>query len=285
MPAAVSISGDRGLTAPEDLPELGKIGVFGGVYNNHRALAALLEEARTRRLEGLFCLGDVGGFGPCPDRVFPLLKEGNVRVVQGNYDHSVGHGLPDCACGYTDPADNHYARLAYGYTLANTAPENRRWLAGLPVELRLRLGDRSVLLCHGSPRRTNEFLWESTSSTAFLGRLARDAGADVVLVTHTGLHWQRELAGARRFANVGVIGRPANDGRTEVWYATVEALPAARGGGVEIRLLPLAYDHEALAREMEAEDLPAEFVQTIREGWWTTCLEALPAKERARGRY
>jgi hypothetical protein len=36
---------------------------------------------------------------------------------------------------------------------------------------------------------------------------------------------------------------------------------------------------------MEDEALPEEFVETIRAGWWTTCLEVLPAKERARGRF
>jgi hypothetical protein len=36
---------------------------------------------------------------------------------------------------------------------------------------------------------------------------------------------------------------------------------------------------------MIAEGLPQEFVDTITGGWWTTCLEILPAKERAAGRY
>ncbi len=49
--------------------------------------------------------------------------------------------------------------------------------------------------------------------------------------------------------------------------------------------LPVDYDHERLAREMEAEELPPEFVETVRTGWWTSCLEILPAKERAQGRY
>jgi len=47
----------------------------------------------------------------------------------------------------------------------------------------------------------------------------------------------------------------------------------------------VAYDFEGLAREMEEEALPPEFVETIRTGWWTTCLEILPAKERARGKF
>ncbi len=39
-------------------------------------------------------------------------------------------------------------------------------------------------------------------------------------------------------------------------------------------LVPLAYDHQRLAREMRAERLPDEFVETV--------LEVLPAKERYR---
>ena len=53
----------------------------------------------------MFCLGDLGAFGPHPDRVFPLLFDNNVECIQGNYDHSIGNDLNDCQCGYTDPRD------------------------------------------------------------------------------------------------------------------------------------------------------------------------------------
>jgi hypothetical protein len=36
---------------------------------------------------------------------------------------------------------------------------------------------------------------------------------------------------------------------------------------------------------MRAERLPKEFVATVQSGWWTTCLEILPAKERRAGRH
>src|SRR4030095_14945621 len=133
--------------------------VFGGVYNNALALEATLEDARRRDVEAVFCLGDMGGFGPHPDRVFPLLQDG-VQSIQGNYDESVAQGKADCGCGYTDPRDNHYARISYEYTFRHTATENQRWLGSLPPSLRIGLGDRRVLMCHGSPRVINEFLWE-----------------------------------------------------------------------------------------------------------------------------
>src|SRR5437667_8513072 len=61
--------------------EYRRIAVFGGVYSNGPALLAMLEDARRRDVEAIFCLGDMGGFGPHPDRVFPLLREGGVLAI------------------------------------------------------------------------------------------------------------------------------------------------------------------------------------------------------------
>lgn len=257
-----------------------RIAVLGGIYSNYLALAAALHDAARRRAEAIYCLGDLGAFGPHPDRVFPLLHAHGVACIQGNYDHSIGHGLADCQCGYTDPRDNHFARLSYAYTLAHTQAANRAWLRALPAQRRITLGRYRVLMCHGSPRRTNEFLWESTTSSAFLTRLLQQHDADAVLGTHTGIKWHRPLPGDRHFVNVGVLGRPENDGRTQVWYALVTADPQLR-----VEFIPVGYDHERLAAETDAEGLPAEFSATVRTGWWTTCLEVLPGKERRRGRY
>ncbi len=229
----------------------------------------------------MLCLGDLGAFGPNPDKVFPLLRDAEIPVVRGNYDDSISRGLDDCRCGYTDPRDNYYARLSYQYTFSNTSPENRKWMSGFPDEIRFRLGGLDVLGFHGSPRQRNEFLWESATPTHFLTKLAREHRADVLVGTHTGIHWKRRLSSQSWYVNVGALGRPANDGRTEVWYAILRADVRQ----LEVEFVPLAYDHQALAHEMATEELPIEFIDTIRTGWWTTCLEILPAKERARGRF
>jgi predicted phosphodiesterase len=257
-----------------------RIAVFGGIYSNDLALAAALADAHRHGVEAIYCLGDMGAFGPHPDRVFPLLRENRVLCIQGNYDNSIGNGLADCQCGYTDPRDNHFARISYAYTFAHTSPANRAWLRDLPGQRRIELGRYRLLLCHGSPRRMNEFLWESTTSSAFLAHLLQQSQTDVILATHTGIKWHRALPADRHFINVGVLGRPENDGRTNVWYAVLSADPDLR-----VEFVPVTYDHERLAAEMRAENLPEEFVRTVLTGWWTTCLEVLPSKERRRGPY
>jgi predicted phosphodiesterase len=300
-----------------------RIALFGGIYSNYLALEAAIADARRRGVDALYCLGDLGAFGPHPDRAIELLRDNSVACVRGNYDDSIGRGLADCQCGYTDDRDNHFAQLSYDYTFAHTSPHNRAWLRTLPAEIRLTLGGCRILLCHGSPRRTNEFVWESTTSTHFLDSLADQYDADAICTTHTGLKWQRPLGGGRLFVNVGVLGRPENDGRTNVWYTILESrqvpgtplvpptgrrspvsraalgepawMPGSSGGTrsvaatlpapLHVEFIPVEYDHPRLTAEMRSEQLPEEFVETILTGWWTTCLEILPAKERRRGRF
>jgi len=262
-------------------PRVRRVAAFGGIYSNHLALEAAIADARDRGADLLLCLGDLGAFGPSPDRTAETLRAAEIPVVRGNYDDSIARGLDDCQCGYTDPKDNHYARISYDYTLAKTSSEHREWMGGFPGELRFRLGALEVLAVHGSPRRMNEFLWETTPPTHFLGGMIRQAGADVLLGTHTGIHWSRQVGSGAWYVNAGALGRPPNDGNPEVWYAMLEE----EGGELKHEFVPVSYAVDDLADEMADEGLPEEFIETIRTGWWTTCLEVLPGKERSRGRY
>ncbi len=256
-----------------------RVAVFGGPYSNPYALRALLDDARGRGCERIFCLGDLGGFGAEPDALWPLLTEGGVECIAGNYDIAIGRGDEDCGCGYRDPRDNEFAQLIYDYTKAHTSDAFAAWMRRLPGEHRESIAGVDVHMVHGSPLVVNDFFWESLSDDAVRERLDA-SGADVLLCTHTGLPWQKRLDG-RLVVNVGVIGRPANDGRTEVWYAVVDL----DEGRADAELVPLAYDWKAQAASMRTAGIPEAFVETIETGWWTTCLEVVPPRERSRGRY
>ena len=257
-----------------------RIAAFGGVYSNPYALEALADDSRARGCDALYCLGDLGGFGAECDAVLPLLVEHGVTTIAGNYDVAIARGDEDCGCGYADERDNHFAQLMYDYTKAHTSPEFATWMGRLPGELRQVIDGVDVHMVHGSPVAINDFLWESLDDDELELRV-RASGADLLLCTHTGIPWQREVLGTH-IVNVGAIGRPANDGRTDVWYAVID-LSDGQIAGVE--LVALAYDWRAQAASMRAAALPEPFVETIETGWWTTCLEVVPPPERARGAY
>src|ERR1700730_9498650 len=119
-----------------------RLAFFGGVYSNWRALSAAVEDTRRRGTDGIYALGDLGAFGPHPDRVFPILLDSGAETIQGNYEESLSTGAEDCHCGYTDPRDNHFAQISYDYTASKTSPEWKRWMATLPKTRRLEIAGR-----------------------------------------------------------------------------------------------------------------------------------------------
>lgn len=256
-----------------------RIAVCGGAYANPHALRAWVADARARGAERLLCLGDLGGFGAECDAVWPVLTDNAVECIAGNYDIAIGRGDADCGCGYTDERDNHFAQLMYDHTLASTSREFAAWMAALPHEWRETVDGVDVHAVHGSPLAVNDFLWGSLDDDELRPRLAA-SGAGVLLCTHTGIPWQRRIDG-RLVVNVGTVGRPANDGRVQTWYALLDVAD----GEASAELIALDYDWRAQAASMRAAGLPEAFVETVETGWWTTCLEVVPAPERARGRY
>ena len=256
-----------------------RIGVCGGPYGNPYALAAFVADARARGCQRLYCLGDLGGFGAEVDALWPILTGAGVECIAGNYDVALARADPDCGCGYRDPRDNEFAQLIYDFTLARTSRAFAAWMGRLPTQRRERLGGTEVHMVHGSPLALNDFWWESLPPGEHRLRAAA-SGADVVLCTHSGLPWQRRIGGTLA-VNVGVLGKPANDGRREVWYAVLDLGP----GGARAELVPLGYDWRAQAASMRRAGLPEPFAETIETGWWTTCVEVLPPAERSAGRY
>ncbi|UQA91957.1 radical SAM protein [Streptomyces halobius] len=256
-----------------------RIAVCGGPYGNPYALQAFVDDARARGAERLFCLGDLGGFGADVDALWPILTDAGVECIAGNYDVAIARGDTDCGCGYRDPKDNAYAQIVYDHTLATTSRDFAAWMGTLPTEHREMIGGLDVHMVHGSTLTLNDFWWESLPDDRHRLR-AEASGADVILCTHSGLPWRRRI-GDTLAVNVGVLGKPANDGRREVWYAVLDI----EDGKAEAELIPLGYDWQAQARSMRDAGLPEIFVETVETGWWTTCLEVLPPAERSRGRY
>lgn len=256
-----------------------RIAAFGGVYANPRALEATLADAEARGCERLICLGDLAGFGATPNAVWQPLLGAGVECIAGNYDLAIASGADDCGCGYSDPRDSHYAQVMYDFTRARTSTDFAEWMETLPEEWREQVDGVEVHAVHGSPLAVNDFFWESLSDEEASTRVAA-SGADVLLCTHTGIPWTRRIDGTL-VVNCGTIGRSANDGRPDGWYAVIDCA----GGTASAEIVPVSYDASAHANEIRSARLPEAFAVTAETGWWTTCLEVVPPPERARGKY
>ncbi len=265
-----------------------RLAICGGTYSNPYALRAFLVDARVRGADRLVCLGDFGAYGAEPEAIWSLLVEGGVDCIAGNYEVAIGSGQQDCGCGYADDADSAFAQIAYDYTLAHTSAGFAAWMRTLSTEHRDTVDGVDLHLVHGSPLALNDFWWDSLDEDAHRARVEA-SGADVVCCTHSGMPWIRRVPRGdgggdgkdTLVVNVGVLGRPANDGGPHVWYALLDL----DEGQASARLIALDYDWAAQAASIRSVGLPEAFAETVETGWWTTCLEVVPPAERSRGRF
>jgi hypothetical protein len=250
-----------------------QIAICGGAYNNFASVEKFLNE--TKNIQYRFCLGDLGGFGPYPDRTIDLLRSAGVICLQGNYDYSVGFEEIDCGCGYIDPRDRHFAQLSFDYTFKKTSLRNRLWLQSLPSEIIVHWNNQKLLFCHGSPDSTNEFVWASELDLIKVSNWFSDYQVQMICCTHSGIPWIKELDQSKKWFNVGVLGRPAHENSSRVFYGVVEI----KDNNLIPSLIPMEYDFQTLIDEMKKENLPQEFCESISTGIWTTCSNILPAEE------
>jgi putative phosphoesterase len=233
-----------------------RLAVITDIHANLPALHAVLARIDELEIDRVVCGGDLVGYGPHPNEVCALVQERQIPTIYGNYDFAIGRDLEDCGCAYVTPHDRELGQQSVAWTLEHTDAAAKAFLRELPFDLRLTVGEHAVHVVHGSPRKVNEYLFEE-KPTRLYERLAAAEEADALVFGHTHKPWIRDIGGVR-FVNCGSVGKP-KDGDPRAAFAVLE--PGT--GGPSARIERVAYDAEAVAREVAAAGLPAEYADKL----------------------
>lgn len=255
------------------------LAVMGGAYGNLFALERCLEDAAALGADQKAFLGDSIGCCGFSNEVVRMIQQGFDLFVAGNHEQQAVAGSKSCGCGYSSADDERISCEAFEIATSTLGEEERGWLATWPNEQVVELEGGRILLCHGSPGYTSEFLYEAELDDLRLQAWLDHFQVKGFVCTHSGLPFVRHLAGGGFAVNCGVVGKADHDGDPAVHYAYVE-LPADGAPRIEIRRVE--YDCTGWAERMEAAGIAPIFVEPVRTGVWTTGVASLPASERFR---
>jgi diadenosine tetraphosphatase ApaH/serine/threonine PP2A family protein phosphatase len=255
------------------------LAAMGGAYGNLAALAACLDDAARSGAQRRAFLGDAIGCCGHSEEVVAMIRERFDICVAGNHEQQAVAGSDSCGCGYSSPDDEAVSCEAFRLATAALGEPSRGYLATWPDHQIVELEGGRVLLCHGSPGYTSEFLYEVELDDMRLEAWLDAFDVRGFVCTHSGLPFVRHLRGGRFAVNCGVVGKPDHDGDPAVHYARIEL---AEGAPPNIEIRRVSYDHEEWARRMEAAGIAAVFVEPVRTGVWTTGVASLPVGERYR---
>src|SRR6266536_1461415 len=197
-----------------------RVAVISDVHANEEALDVVLEEIDAWAPDAVWCLGDVVGYGPAPNRCCELVSERADLCLIGNHDL--------VALGTLDVEDfNEEAAAAALWTRSALEERWRLYLSGL--ESSASVGGAELF--HASPR---DPVWEYVLSaeTAYFSLLTTKA--PLVLVGHSHvalaigiddaeLHGGLAPAGSeieldgRWLLNPGSVGQPRDGDPRAAW--------------------------------------------------------------------
>jgi putative phosphoesterase len=235
-----------------------RVAVITDIHANLPALQAALRRIDELDVDAVYCGGDLVGYGPHPNEVCSLMAELAIPTVYGNYDYAIARDLEDCGCAYVTPHDRELGQRSVDWTLAHTDKASKDYMRALPFDLHFTVGQTTVHLVHGSPRKVNEYLFEDKPARLY-ERLAAAEEADVLVFGHTHKPWVHEYGGVL-FVNCGSVGKP-KDGDPRAAFVVLEAAPA--GGTVRVHIERVEYDAASVASEVAAAGLPGELAEKL----------------------
>lgn len=235
-----------------------RIGIISDIHGNLTALESVLADIERRRLDALYCLGDLVGYAPFPNEVTERIRTAAIPTIMGNYDDGVGFDRDECGCAYRDPAERELGDRSFHWTKRHVTSENKAFLRTLLPELRTEVDGKRLLLVHGSPRKMNEYLFEDRPLSSFQ-RIADASNADVIVFGHTHRPYTKRV-GDVLFVNAGSVGKP-KDGDWRACYALLDL-------SVEepVQFVRLEYDVATMAAAIRASELPDQFALDVERG-------------------
>jgi predicted phosphodiesterase len=241
--------------------------IISDIHANLAALEAVFADVDLDGVDRIWCLGDVVGYGPCPNEcIARLLEFPDHLCVAGNHDWA--------AIGRISIAEfNPSAQLACRWTSEQLIPENKAYLAGLPT----RLVEGKCTLVHGSPR---EPIWEYIiyPSTAQLNFQFFDTQLCFVGHTHAPAIFREEtsyqkfeiaipapgrpirLDDERLIINPGSVGQP-RDGDPRAAYMVFDPESST------LEYQRVTYNISATQQLMLERGLPESLISRLDFGW------------------
>ena len=260
-----------------DLGELkGPVLLFGGPYSNLQATCAMRREAERLGIppERTLCTGDVVAYFADVEATIEVIRTWGIHVLMGNCEESLGFSANDCGCGFDEgTACDLLSRQWYSHADSQISEPNRLWMKTLPRTLRFTWCGRTFTVVHGTLSSINQFVFPSTPETVKQTEI-RQAETDCIIAGHCGLPFAQKTE-AGYWLNAGVIGMPANDGSSNVWYALLDT----HDGQPVFELKRLTYDWQSAVSAMQEQGMDNGYAKALGTGLWPS-MDVLPTAER-----
>ncbi len=234
-----------------------RVAIISDVHGNVRALEAVLADLRARGpFDRVINGGDLAFGGPRPGETMAALEALAYPTIIGNTDEWVA-AAAEGAGGVPEPVQR-----AAEWTGRQLSADQLESLHRLPMVHRVEpAGGPPLVVVHATPVSTTDAIMPDAPDEV-LTRAMEQARTRTLAYGHIHQAYIREV-GDGLVVNVGSVGFPFDGDPRPAW-----AICTLHNGRWHAEILRVAYDREAVARELESGDHPlgATFARRARTG-------------------
>jgi len=116
------------------------IAIISDIHGNLEALQTVFEYIDSKKIETVYCLGDIVGYGPNPNECVEMIQERCKVILMGNHDYAA-IGLANIEYF------NEYAKMSTYWTIDILTESNKQFLKKIPFSHQT----DDLILVHSSP--------------------------------------------------------------------------------------------------------------------------------------
>jgi len=243
--------------------------IIADIHSNLAALTAVLDDINNQgRVDEIWCLGDIVGYGPDPRECIATLHQTTDICVAGNHDWAVIGGKNEVDISEFNPD----AASADQWNAQQLKDEDMEYLSNLPLVIE----KDDFTLVHGSPREpVREYLLSAGAAIQNLAYfkthfcLVGHSHQPIVLTCNetgdcSGRYFLPDspvstAIEGRLIINPGSVGQP-RDGNPYAAYAIYDSEEQL------IRLYRVPYDIRSTQEKMQAHGLPVRLSARLSLG-------------------
>ena len=223
-----------------------KVAVISDIHGNLEALKSVLDDINSSGIKRLLVLGDLALMGPEPEETVTFIKqlasEYDIDIIQGNTDLFI---VNDAVPNIPD-----FAKNSIIYAKEVLSDENISFLKILPKEKSIKIGETSVLMVHGSPRKNDENILPAKSIKE-IKPMIENVKETLILCGHTHLPAGYQIE-KQTVVNVGSVGRPFTEDQ-KACYVVLEIDENKKDSfSVEHRFV--SFDVQTAAKKLENQN-------------------------------
>lgn len=224
-----------------------QIALVADFHGNWPATQALERDLKARKVDKVYCLGDLVGKGPDSARTFDWVVANCELVLGGNWDYGIGYRMfaPD------------------GFYWEQLGEKRLAYLRNLPLEKTLSLSGRHIRLFHGRPVMRE--LVTAQSEAAQIEPFFTDCnGFACDVVGYADAHRQAmRTMNTGLFFNCGSVGNAM--GVPICCYAVLAGEEHDPAASLDLRLITVPYDRAQTVRDAQAAPRVPRIETFIRE--------------------